>query len=150
MRFRVVESLVAGALTVACPWFAGSSLQAQERAVDRRRSLDPNMPVSDDPRRVPVAPGPTGPEGTIVLVGGRVFDGTGTPARPATIVIERNRIAAHLRLFGERVRYIDDYTRIVRTATSRADAMAKMTARYPGYGEANFFLKYSVENHVKP
>jgi hypothetical protein len=55
-----------------------------------------------------------------------------------------------LRLFGEMVRYIDDYTRIVRTATSQADAIAKMTARYPGYGEANFFLKYSVENHVKP
>ena len=94
MGARLVDRLAAGALTVASLWCAGSSLQAQDRAADRRRSLDPNMPVSDDPRRVPVAPGPTGPEGTIVLVGGRVFDGTGTPARPATIVIERNRIAA--------------------------------------------------------
>ena len=52
-------------------------------------------------------------------------------------------------LFGDMVRYIDDYTRIIRTATSRADAMARMVARYPGYGEADFFLKYSIENHVK-
>ncbi len=94
MGARLVDRLAAGALTVASLWCAESSLQAQDRAADRRRSLDPNMPVSDDPRRVPVAPGPTGPEGTIVLVGGRVFDGTGTAARPATIVIERNRIAA--------------------------------------------------------
>jgi len=94
MRMSVIDSVVARALTVAALWCAGSSLQAQERAADRRRSLDPNTPVSDDPRRVPVPPGPTGPEGTIAIVGGRVFDGTGAAARPATIVIERNRIAA--------------------------------------------------------
>ena len=37
-------------------------------------------------------PGPTGPEGSIVLQGGRIFDGTGAGVRAGTIVIERNRI----------------------------------------------------------
>ncbi|MHC9085576.1 amidohydrolase family protein [Luteimonas sp. RIT-PG2_3] len=58
--------------------------------------IQPAMEVSDDPRRVPVAPGPKGPEGSIVLRGGRVFDSTGQPARDATVVIERNRIVAIL------------------------------------------------------
>ncbi|MBM4189019.1 MAG: amidohydrolase family protein [Gemmatimonadetes bacterium] len=69
---------------------------AQDRPEDRRRYVAPGTPVSDDPRRVPVAPGPTGPDGSIVLVGGRIFDGTGAAARPGTLVIERNRIRAVL------------------------------------------------------
>jgi hypothetical protein len=48
------------------------------------------------------------------------------------------------------MRYIDDYTRIVSSASSRTDAMRRMTEAYPDYREADFFLKYSVENHVKP
>lgn len=52
-------------------------------------------------------------------------------------------------LFDTMIQYIDDYTRITLEASSRADAMAKMIARYPEHGEADFFLKYSVENHVK-
>src|SRR5713101_1256797 len=66
---------------------------AQERREDRRKFLDPKTPVSDDPRRVPVAPGPQGPEGTLVLRGGRIIDGTSAPAREGTLVIERNKIA---------------------------------------------------------
>ncbi len=69
---------------------------AQQQAKERHRWIDAGTPVSDDPRRVPVAPGPRGPEGAIVLQGGRVFDGTGSAARPATVVIERNRIAGVL------------------------------------------------------
>src|SRR5437867_5935384 len=68
-------------------------LAAQDQAKDRRRFIDPSAPVSDDPRRVPVPPGPRGPAGSIVLQGGRIFDGTGAPAREATIVIENNRIS---------------------------------------------------------
>lgn len=66
---------------------------AQERASDRRRWLGPTQTTTDDPRRLPIPATPRGPEGVLVLRGGRVFDGTGTPARPATVVIERNRIA---------------------------------------------------------
>jgi imidazolonepropionase-like amidohydrolase len=65
---------------------------AQERREDRRKFLDPKIQVSDDPRRIVVKPGPRGPEGSIVLRGGRVFDGTGAPAREGTVVIERNKI----------------------------------------------------------
>ena len=55
-----------------------------------------------------------------------------------------------MRLFDAMIRYIDDYTRIVRHATSREQAMREMVARYPDYKQADFFLKYSVENHLKP
>jgi imidazolonepropionase-like amidohydrolase len=63
---------------------------------DRRRFLDENQATTDDPRRIPISAGPRGPEGSIVLTGGRLFDGTGVAVRPATVVIERNRIAAIL------------------------------------------------------
>jgi imidazolonepropionase-like amidohydrolase len=70
---------------------------AQERARDRRRFLDPATRTSDDPRRTPIDPTvPRGPDGSIVLRGGRVFDGTGLSFRPATLVITRNTIATVL------------------------------------------------------
>ena len=65
----------------------------QEKAQDRKKYLDPKTQVSDDPRRIVVKPGPRGPEGTLVLRNGRIFDGTGAPARAGTLVIERNKIA---------------------------------------------------------
>jgi imidazolonepropionase-like amidohydrolase len=68
------------------------AVSAQSRAADRWRFLDPKTPVSDDPRRTPVPPGPQGPEGSIVLRGGRIFDGSGAPARTGTVVVERNRV----------------------------------------------------------
>jgi len=71
----------------------GSQSWTQEKAQDRRKFLDPKTLVSDDPRRTVVKPGPRGPEGTLVLRNGRVFDGTGAPAREGTLVIERNKIA---------------------------------------------------------
>jgi imidazolonepropionase-like amidohydrolase len=85
----MTKALVAVLVFLSCCTLAG----AQEKAQDRRRFLDPNTPVSDDPRRTPVKPGPRGPEGTLVLRGGRLFDGTGAPVREATLVIERNKIA---------------------------------------------------------
>jgi glyoxylase-like metal-dependent hydrolase (beta-lactamase superfamily II) len=56
---------------------------------------------------------------------------------------------ADMTMLGTMIRYIDDYTRITMEATSRDKAMAQMKALYPDYKEADFFLKYSVENHVK-
>jgi glyoxylase-like metal-dependent hydrolase (beta-lactamase superfamily II) len=53
-------------------------------------------------------------------------------------------------IFDEMIQYIDDYIRIITEAKSRGEAMKKMIALYPGYGEANFFLKSSVNNHIKP
>jgi imidazolonepropionase-like amidohydrolase len=65
----------------------------QEKAQDRRKFLNPATPVSDDPRRIPVKPGPSGPDRILVLRGGRVFDGTGTAAHEGTVVIEHNKIS---------------------------------------------------------
>jgi imidazolonepropionase-like amidohydrolase len=84
---------VAIGIVLAC---AVSVATAQQRAQDRRQFLDPQTQVSEDPRRVPEKPGPVGPEGTLVLRGGRIFDGTGAPARDGTLVIARNKIVGIL------------------------------------------------------
>ncbi|HKP28868.1 MAG TPA: amidohydrolase family protein [Gemmatimonadales bacterium] len=53
------------------------------------------MRTTDDPRRVPLPPRAAGGP-TVVLRGGRVFDGTGAAARPGTVVITGDRIASIL------------------------------------------------------
>ncbi len=78
------------AVLAVCSFASGT--WGQERLQDRRKFLDPTTPVSDDPRRVPVKPGPRGPEGTLVLRGGRIFDGTGAAVHEGSLVIERNKI----------------------------------------------------------
>lgn len=77
-------------LLLLCPFARAQSEQTSRQ--ERWRFLSPSTQVSDDPRRVPVPPGPRGPAGTLVLRGGRIFDGTGAPAREGTLVIERNKI----------------------------------------------------------
>ena len=57
--------------------------------------------------------------------------------------------AGDMSMFDAMVRYIDDYTRIIQAAGTREEAMEKMTALYPDYGEADFFLKYSIYNHIR-
>ncbi|MFN0180352.1 MAG: amidohydrolase family protein [Gemmatimonadales bacterium] len=71
-------------------------LEAQVPRTERRRWIAPSTAVTDDPRRIPVPAGLTAPTGTIVLRGGRLWDGTGAAARPATVVITRNQISAIL------------------------------------------------------
>lgn len=73
---------------------------AQDRQ-ERQRFLDSTTEVSDDPRRIPVPPGPKGPDGVLVIRDGLVFDGTGASAREGTVVIERNKIARILGLGNE-------------------------------------------------
>lgn len=65
---------------------------AQEKPVDRRLFIDAKTPTTDDPRRIPMPHLVRGSEGTIVLIGGRIFDGTGAPAHPGTLVVHRNKI----------------------------------------------------------
>jgi imidazolonepropionase-like amidohydrolase len=84
------------ALILALTGTAGSEMAAQQRAIERWRFLDSATAVSNDPRRVPIGPAEQGPDGSIVVRGGRVFDGTGAPAQHATVLIERNRISAVL------------------------------------------------------
>ncbi len=66
----------------------------------------------------------------------RVYPGHGTPT--------------DLRLIDEMGTYIDDFLQITASATSRDQATQALKVRYPEYGQADFFLKYSIENHVKP
>ncbi len=59
---------------------------------ERRKFTSPSQTVTDDPRRVPEPAGVNGPPGTLVLRGGRIFDGTGAAVREGTLVITRNHI----------------------------------------------------------
>ena len=52
-------------------------------------------------------------------------------------------------LFPQMIRYIDDFLRVTAAAKSREEAMREMIALYPDYAQADFFLKYSVDNHVR-
>ena len=89
----MIRILKKGAILWALFFFAlGPILLAQERAQDRRKSLDPKTPTTDDPRRIPAPPIPRGLEVVIVLSGGRIFDGIGVSVRPGTIVIRQNKI----------------------------------------------------------
>ncbi len=72
------------------------SLAGQVPRTERRRWVAPTTNVTDDPRRIPVPAGYFAPTGTIVLKGGRLWDGTGAAARAATVVITRNKITAIL------------------------------------------------------
>ena len=86
-------SAVLGAWVLAVPSEGALQPEPQQRPTDRRAYLN-DVQTSDDPRRVPAPPGPRGPEGTTVLRGGLVFDGTGSEPVAGTVVMERNRIAA--------------------------------------------------------
>jgi imidazolonepropionase-like amidohydrolase len=63
----------------------------------RDRWLPSSVPTSDTVLRIPVAPGWDEPKGSFVLVGGRLFDSTGAPARPATVVVQGKSITAILK-----------------------------------------------------
>jgi len=54
-----------------------------------------------------------------------------------------------LALFDRMVQYIDDFVRVTTQARSREAAMHEMQSLYPNYREADFFLRYSIENHVR-
>jgi imidazolonepropionase-like amidohydrolase len=88
-NIRYLFLILAGLFTV---W----TLSGQSRREDRRAFLSPGTPTTDDPRRIPVPNVPRGPEGVLVLKGGRIFDSVKSSAYPGTLVIERNRIRAVL------------------------------------------------------
>ncbi len=93
---RIDARSLAKGMSITVFAMLGAQTLAQDAPVSRQerwRFLSPATEVSSDPRRVPVEPGKAGPSGSLVLRGGRIFDGTGAPARPGTLVIVRNRIA---------------------------------------------------------
>jgi len=69
---------------------------AQSRREDRRAFISPGIATTDDPRRIPMPNVPRGPEGVLVLKGGRIFDSVKSSFFFGTLVIERNRIRAVL------------------------------------------------------
>ena len=95
VRWFPLSVFLGAAWVLAVPGEAALEPEPQQRLTDRRAYLN-DVQTSDDPRRVPAPPGPRGPEGTTVLRGGLVFDGTGSEPAAGTVVMERNRIAAVL------------------------------------------------------
>ena len=63
---------------------------------NRDQWLPHSVPTSDDGLRIPQPADFNVPKGSFVLVGGRLFDGTGAPPRPATIVVVGKTITAVL------------------------------------------------------
>ena len=93
------------------PWFLRlmgvvllipATVLAQDREPEARPiyNRDPwlprSVPTSDDGLRIPQPADFNVPKGSFVLVGGRLFDGTGAAARPATIVVQGKTITAVL------------------------------------------------------
>ncbi len=88
-----MNRMTIGILNVSLLAFALQTVAAaQESYKDRRKWIDKNTVTTDDPRRVPTGNEPRGPEGILVLKGGRIFDATGAPVRVGHVVIERNKI----------------------------------------------------------
>lgn len=53
-----------------------------------------------------------------------------------------------LSMVDVQIKYFDDYLRIVASAKNREEASAQVTALYPDFKEVDFFLKYSLINHM--
>lgn len=102
MRQHTRTGAVLGiALLAACT--GGASFAADKpkanapsRPLDRSAYYEPGAATSNDLRRVPVEPGAGVPETSFVIRNARLFDGTGAPARAATVVVTGNRIASVL------------------------------------------------------
>jgi imidazolonepropionase-like amidohydrolase len=95
VRLLLVVSLI------ATPAMARDSGPQARPLYNRDQWLPKSVPTSDDGLRIPVPADHNAPKGSFVLVNGRLFDGTGAPARPATIVVQGKTITAVLKP-GER------------------------------------------------
>lgn len=92
-----VSGLLLGAAAITSPVAAQDTGPEARPIYNRDQWLPPSVPTSDDVLRIPVPADYNAPKGSFVLVGGRLFDGSGTPARPATIVVTGKSITAVLR-----------------------------------------------------
>ena len=73
-------------------------LAQRKKPYDRTQWFEPGAVTTDDLRRVPQSKGYRDHEDKIVIVGGRLFDGTGVPARLATVVLEGKTITKILEM----------------------------------------------------
>ena len=76
---------------------ADLAFSGDSKTYDRTSWFDVESYTSDDLRRVPMPKNHADHDGIIVLVGGRLFDGTGRPAYPATIVTKGKLISQILK-----------------------------------------------------
>ena len=67
-------------------------LAQEKKPYDRTKWFDSNSVTTDDLRRIPQSKGYGDHEDKIVIVGGRLFDGTGSAVRLATIILEGKTI----------------------------------------------------------
>ncbi|WP_447761526.1 amidohydrolase family protein [Sphingopyxis panaciterrae] len=92
----LVSGLLLAAAVIASPAAAQDGGPEARPIYNRDQWLPKSVPTSDDVLRIPVPADYNAPKGSFVLVGGRLFDGTGKPARPATIVVQGKAITAVL------------------------------------------------------
>ncbi|MDT9598838.1 amidohydrolase family protein [Sphingosinicella rhizophila] len=92
-----ISRLMLAAALIATPALAQDQGPEARPLHKRDKWLPPSVPTSDDVLRIPAPAGYNAPKGSFVLVGGRLFDGTGAAARPATIVVEGKTITAVLK-----------------------------------------------------
>ncbi len=96
MKLACLSGLLLTAIVSAGAVAAPDKRQEVQPIYDRSEWLPESVPTSDDVLRIPVPAAHNAPEGSFVLVGGRLWDGTGADARPATIVVEGKSITAIL------------------------------------------------------
>jgi len=96
MKIATLVSGLIAAAAMTSPSAAQDGGPEARPIYDRDQWLPPSVPTSDDVLRIPAPADFNAPKGSFVLVGGRLFDGTGKPARPATIVVEGKSITAVL------------------------------------------------------
>lgn len=89
-------ALLAPAIVVAAKPPAEPKPSAASGRLDRSAYFEAGAATSDDLRRVPVEPEADEPKTHLVVRNARLFDGTGTPAREATVVVAGKRISAIL------------------------------------------------------
>jgi imidazolonepropionase-like amidohydrolase len=93
LHFGLVATAIAGVSIRMPPQDGGPDARP---LANRERWLPPSVQTTDTVLRIPVPAGFDAPTGSFVLVGGRLFDGTGASARPATIVVQGKTITAVL------------------------------------------------------
>lgn len=89
--------LISAVVTTLLLTLSVSNVNATQKKLNNRDAfLKAETNTTDDPRRVPMPEGLFEPQGSTVLVGGRVFDGTGSSARFATVVLTGKKVSAIL------------------------------------------------------
>jgi imidazolonepropionase-like amidohydrolase len=91
----LAQTTLAQAKTAPAKIVSDGGPDAQPLAT-RDQWLPQSVPTTDTVLRIPSPVGWNEPKGSFVLVGARVFDATGAPARPATVVVTGKLITAVL------------------------------------------------------